>query len=485
MKFLFLRTSLPKPGYYYDPKKHMKFEHITKDQIKKASFVDKPVMMEHKVPIGKTFAEWEMKDGTKIGWSYIEDDNPIARLAIEEIKRNLIKRVSPGYNVSIYHDPLQIHAIEKEWNEISVTSSPDFDGEGGPEIIYGAYENELNIKLFEHINNLTDNLVYPAPADTQSQMQNPPLQTPQVAPQTQPQAAPQPQAVPQPQAPQTQPPPKADPKAIAKILRENPDSIKKLMPEELEVLLKDFSNIIDSAQTPVPPTVQAPVPTAQTPVPTHAPNTLDPNIQRFQDNAKDILKNRFEALFSAYDQNVKFFDNNPTAPGINPVKGREILNSWAQEVMKDPLGPHSAPAMQAIDVLQTQMVHSNSLLFGAQQNNAARQQVKEVESNIGANQIRNLMGFQQPQSQPQSNYGPMRTQNQPQPSYSPYPQQPQQPQQPRPEEKVGLGNVNDAFYNEVTSKVLNRLTNGGYSHPGVVHSYVPGDERYSRIKENQ
>lgn len=515
MKFYILRTSLPSPDYQYDPNKYMDFEKLTKDDIKKASFVNKDLMMEHGVPIGKTEIEWETEDGKKIGWSYIDDSTTMGRLAIAEIKNGLVTGLSPGYKLSVYHTPFSIEKYEKDWNELSVTSSPDFDGPGGPQILYGAYENELNINLINHINKLTGfvnqqsseqpNLLsssFSSIMQGQQPNSSPPdlsKGVPSATPQSTTPASQSPSPIINPpfnQSPTTSAPiatptqiggqnnfpANADPKKIAEILKKNPNAANSLNVEELKHLLQGFATLVDVDQSQAQPTASNAQP--NTPASASGGNPTENQRPSVEDAAKNILKSRVASLLEAYDKNAKLVQH-PGSSATDIQRGRDALNAWGQELIKNPLTPYSGPSMEAMEVLQTQLVHTNNLLYGMNQNMTARQQVKDLQDTTDANNIRLLMGFGQGQSggntgngNGSGHYGPMRQHEnrqsyQQHSNYSPYSQSSPQPQNKE------MGNFDEAAWEKgITDQIMLKLRGGGvYNHNGMQYHLEMGGDR--------
>jgi hypothetical protein len=416
-RYYFVHRSVPRPDYQYKSE----FKDWEKPSLKERenlSFVGLPIYLDHKVPVGEVLFEWKSKDGSTLALSYIENTHEIARLAISEIKRGLLKGVSPFYGVSYIEEPKKV-TIKKEFTHISLIENPDFAGEGGCEIFWGIPENDLNIKFDtvlkkveklysksteepQKVNSQVEKGVGDLLSEIQSKSQTEMSTTQQAAPAV-PQQQQQQQQVPQTQQPvnvnaplntpaQTTPSPNVsleyEPKidsasALSDALIGDQRTAKKLSPEELEnallVIAQENKELRDSMKK-IPTTESDPNKRQRTEA-TQQP--LD-NSHQARESALALWKDRFDAIMDGYNELAK---TAPPANAVNPDRFRDTMNGLYKVVEGDPFSPMAGHVAKAISQAAGVMQHA----AGSLSNLYTRERVEDVKSSVTANHIKDFL----------------------------------------------------------------------------------------------
>lgn len=460
-KYFFAFRTLPSPDYVY-PERFEEWEKYDKESISKISFIDKPIYMEHKVPVGKVIFEWLGKDGSLIGVAYVEGSHPIALSAIGELERGILGGVSPLYNLSVEKTPYKLN-FTKEYKEMSLVLEPDFSGKGGCVIFFGMNENDLNIKLNNLIKNANTKSSTPilpnTPAkeskdfavglkkaiielnDTRSKMeQHQQGQTP-TQPNQQGHTAVQPQSMGGVGQPISEPQKTESELAVkttgdlARLLNTNPASAEGLGPDEMKAAMLMLAKEVAAQKTPQT-TVEPAIAGTKRKAPEQDSAQIDAtNLEMYKKHAADYLESRMKNLKSVYEHISDLLPANPTT---NKATALAELDAYSNQLKQDPLNPLALAGMKNLDNYNAVLAHA---AMNLQRNTQVRQDVRTMQAEVDANQMRSFL-------------------KQTQGSYLANPTNSTNPTKPNLQTVVSNGANNTTYDNEVSELIWKKMTQG-------------------------
>lgn len=440
-------------------------EKTTKDNVSTDEVIGKTITNEHRdnpgkdppLVIGKIFKDFMSTDGGRKAVAKIDTSTTYGKLAAEEYERGITRFVSPEYKLICYGTPYEMTGSKREYVNFAMTENPSFPGEGGPEIFAGWYENDLNINLDndkqldeltqESVRNLKASMAAQPPAQQTPVAQQPPVQAP-APPQTVPNAI-QPPPIQAPQAtPQTQaqqPPSPQDILKIAEEIAKNPSALDKLNPEEIKATLLNLSSNVKPQQ----PSEVIPTPQQLLGEAAQRQQQQQKQQSEIERAASELFKNKASALQSAFKDLNNMVTLSTGKNSIDPVKGEEVIRSWIEPMIQNPLQAGAANALNAAELFNGLMVHAAGVRFETA-NQTNRDQLKDIQVEQTANNIKRYLS--------QSQVGPMPK---------------QQSAQPTPYDRPPINQNTDEWNTKMKEMVMKKLGTTSYQDPNVKTEYNP------------
>jgi hypothetical protein len=405
MKYIFVGRPLQSPNYKYD-KKYLPGERVTLSDIRNAQVSNKPITFSHgpnkdepAIGIGEFMMDWEGRDNSKYSLGYIECDSMPGQVASAMIDYGKAKFFSPVYELitSVKEDPKtgeQYLDYQKKYHNFALTDTPDFTEAGGPEIIFGAYENDLNIN-FDRLKN-TPMEIYKAlkakaveNAMASQATPSTPVPTPQVAP------------VPTTEA--KAPEQKTDENSegniekVIEILHRNPGAADTLTPEQTKYALLNLAKKITDPQQQVP--TKTGQPASANPGQGQAPFTqVAPPPEDWRQSLADMFNGKMDALASSM-QTFSDGMHQKTGQKMDLTHQKNAIENFKKNVSADPSAKSAVAGLGLADSLHTVFVHANALNFSAQ-NDESRQKINNMQHTVDAANLQKYLGPIRTQSTP-------------------------------------------------------------------------------------